>query len=426
MNVLIVGSGGREHALAWKLAQSPLIEKLYVAPGNPGTAEIAINVPIHESDFTELEDFCEREQVEMIVVGPEAPLVAGIADYFDGKPVKVVGPESTGARLEGSKAYSKTFLQRYGVPTARHATFSMAEVEQARAYLAQHPLPVVLKVDGLAAGKGVVVTSDKAEAEAFLNTVLVDAKFGTSGNKLVIEEFLDGVECSVFILTDGKDYQLLPMAKDYKRVGDGDTGPNTGGMGAVSPVPFVDRELRHRIRDEVILPTLKGMQAENMVYRGFLYIGLMIVKGTPYVLEFNVRMGDPETQAVLPRIQSDLLVLFNSLFDGTLAQHEIAIHPATTVTVVCASGGYPATADTGHAITGLDLVGDALVFHAGTTRNADGQLVNKGGRVFAVTAYGEGIPEAAAKAQAAAAQVQFQGRFFRSDIGQDLLRIQQV
>jgi phosphoribosylamine---glycine ligase len=422
MNVLILGSGGREHAFAWKLAQSALIDKLFVAPGNPGTAQIATNVAIHESDFTELEDFCEREQVEMIVVGPEAPLVAGIADYFDGKPVKIVGPESSGARLEGSKAYSKVFLERYGIPTAKYATFSMAEADKALAYLRAHPLPVVLKVDGLAAGKGVVVTSDFAEAEAFLNTVLVDAKFGTAGNKLVIEEFLDGIECSVFILTDGTDYQLLPMAKDYKRIGEGDKGPNTGGMGAVSPVPFTDRTFRHRVIEEVIAPTMKGIKAENMVYKGFLYFGLMNVNGTPYVLEFNCRMGDPETQAVLPRIQNDLLALFNALFDGSLKQHEVAIHPATCVTVVCAAEGYPGTYPKGRPITGIEDIEDAMVFQAGTGLDASGQLVTTGGRVLAVTAYGEGLPEAREKAVAAAQKIQFQGKQMRADIGTDLLR----
>jgi phosphoribosylamine---glycine ligase len=424
MNILIIGSGGREHALAWKLRQSPYCEKIFVAPGNAGTAQVATNVDIAITNFEVLAKFAADYDIMMVVVGQEAALVDGIHDYFKSldflKHVLVIGPCQDGAQLEGSKDFSKQFMRRHHIPTARYQTFTEANYQEAVAYLRTHAYPVVLKADGLAAGKGVVIAQSFEEATAQLDGMLHQRRFGEAGSKVVIEEFLQGIELSAFILTDGKKYVLLPEAKDYKRIGEGDSGLNTGGMGAISPVPFADAAFMEKVRTRVIEPTLQGLQADQISYSGFLFIGLMKVKGDPYVIEYNVRLGDPETEAILPRIKTDLFELFQALHDGELDQVNLEVDPRTAATIMLVAGGYPGDYQKGQLISGLDAVNDVHVFHAGTSRNQQQQVVANGGRVMALTALGDDLAAALATANAAAEKITWQNRYYRRDIGFDL------
>jgi len=424
MNVLILGSGGREHALTWKIKQSPLLDQLYCAPGNPGTAAFAVNLPIDPCDFDQIKEAVVRHNISMVVVGPEEPLVKGIADYFALEKALqgcfLVGPGSVGAQLEGSKDFAKAFMQRYAIPTAPYASFTAAQTEEAVAYLATIKPPYVLKADGLAAGKGVIILSDLGEAEQEVRAIL-GGKFGNAGNRIVIEAFLEGIEVSLFFLTDGKTYKILPHAKDYKRIGDGDTGLNTGGMGAVSPVPFVDEVFMKKVEERIIRPTIAGMKQEQMTYKGFVFVGLMNCGGDPYVIEYNVRMGDPETEVVMPRLRSDLLVLLKSLFTGKLGEESVEISPAFAVTVMLVSGGYPQTYAKGYPIFGLDQVQvkEALVFHAGT-KERNGAVVTSGGRVLAVTAQHPNLHEARHRAYRALSAIDFKDKNYRTDIGLDI------
>jgi phosphoribosylamine---glycine ligase len=424
MNVLIIGSGAREHALAWKLSQSPYAEQIFVAPGNAGTDEFHTSCAIDIHNFDEVAKFVTDFNIMMVVVGPENTLVEGIHDYFQEKDflrdVLVVGPKKLGAMLEGSKDFCKAFLQKNNIPTARYATFTEANYRDAVEYLRTHSYPVVLKADGLAAGKGVIIAPNFEEAIDSLEAMLRNKKFGNAGSKVVIEEYLQGIEVSVFILTDGKEYVLLPEAKDYKRIGEGDAGLNTGGMGAVSPVPFANEAFMQKVRERVIEPTIHGMQADNLDYTGFLFIGLMNVNGDPYVIEYNVRLGDPETEAILPRIKSDLFELFLALHDHKLGDFKLEIDPRTAATVFLVSGGYPEGFEKGKEISGLEQVdADTLVFHAGTKR-VDDKVLNNGGRVIAVTGLGNSMEEALAKANKAAETITWTDRYFRRDIGFDL------
>ncbi|SIQ53765.1 phosphoribosylamine--glycine ligase [Pontibacter lucknowensis] len=426
MNVLIIGSGAREHALAWKLSQSPYAEQIFVAPGNAGTDEFHTSCAIDIHNFDEVAKFVTDFNIMMVVVGPENTLVEGIHDYFQEKDflrdVLVVGPKKLGAMLEGSKDFCKAFLQKNNIPTARYETFTEANYRDAVEYLRTHSYPVVLKADGLAAGKGVIIAQTFEEAIDSLEAMLRNHKFGKAGSKVVIEEYLQGIEVSVFILTDGKEYVLLPEAKDYKRIGEGDAGLNTGGMGAISPVPFADETFMQKVRDRVIEPTIRGMQADNLDYTGFLFIGLMNVNGDPYVIEYNVRLGDPETEAILPRIKSDLFELFLALHDHKLGNFKLEIDPRTAATVFLVSGGYPEGFDKGKEISGLGQVdSDTLVFHAGTKR-VDDKIVNNGGRVIAVTGLGNTMEEALAKANKAAEAINWTDRYYRRDIGFDLAK----
>jgi phosphoribosylamine--glycine ligase len=424
MNILIIGNGGREHALAWKIRQSPRCSKLFVAPGNPGTAQVAENVPIATDDFSKLGEFCLAQSVSLLVVGPEAPLVKGIRDYFEQDPklqhILIVGPGKVGAQLEGSKDFSKQFMVRNGIPTAKARTFMAAELDQAMDYISTCKPPIVLKADGLAAGKGVIISLSQTEAKAVIKDMLVNKKFGEASAKVLIEEFLNGIEVSVFVLTDGKDYVILPEAKDYKRIGDGDTGPNTGGMGAVSPVVFATPTFMKRVEDEVVKPTIAGLQKDGIDYKGFIFVGIMNVGGTPYVIEYNARMGDPETQAVMPRIKSDLVDLLEAVGKGALQGKTIEIDPDHSVTIALVSGGYPGDYEKGKAIGGLGNYEPTLVFHAGTKQQQD-KVVTEGGRVLAVSGKGSSLEDARAKAYAVADQIQWDGLYFRKDIGQDLL-----
>jgi phosphoribosylamine--glycine ligase len=424
MNILIIGNGGREHALAWKIRQSPRCSKLFVAPGNPGTAQVAENVPIATDDFSSLGEFCLAQSISLLVVGPEAPLVKGIRDYFEQDPklqhILIVGPGKVGAQLEGSKDFSKQFMVRNGIPTAKARTFMAAELDQAMDYISTCKPPIVLKADGLAAGKGVIISLSQTEAKAVIKDMLVNKKFGEASAKVLIEEFLNGIEVSVFVLTDGKDYVILPEAKDYKRIGDGDTGPNTGGMGAVSPVVFATPAFMKRVEDEVVKPTIAGLQKDGIDYKGFIFVGIMNVGGTPYVIEYNARMGDPETQAVMPRIKSDLVDLLEAVGKGALQGKTIEIDPDHSVTIALVSGGYPGDYEKGKAIGGLGNYEPALVFHAGTKQQQD-KVVTEGGRVLAVSGKGSSLEDARAKAYAVADQIQWDGLYFRKDIGQDLL-----
>ncbi|CAN5904583.1 phosphoribosylamine--glycine ligase [soil metagenome] len=424
MNVLIIGSGGREHALAWKLSQSPYCEKIFIAPGNAGTAQLGTNVEIQITDFAELAKFATDFDVMMLVVGQEAALVDGIHDYFLNneylRHILVVGPCKAGAQLEGSKDFSKQFMQKYGIPTARYRTFTAETFEEALSYLESHTYPVVLKADGLAAGKGVIIAATPDEARLHLTEMLHNQKFGKASSKVVIEEYLTGVELSVFLLTDGKEYVLLPEAKDYKRIGEGDAGPNTGGMGAVSPVPFADPAFMQKVKDRVIGPTLRGLQEAKIHYSGFLFIGLMNVQGNPFVIEYNVRLGDPETEAILPRIKSDLFELFRALHDHQLGSFQLEVDPLTAATVMLVSDGYPESYETGRVIEGLQEVQRVLIFHAGTRLKENRQVVNNGGRVIAVTALGQNMEEALRQANEAAEKITWKGRYYRRDIGFDL------
>jgi len=427
MNILVLGSGGREHAFVWKMSQSPLCDELYVAPGNAGTAALAKNIAVSYNDFEGITNIIKEKAIDLVIVGPEEPLVNGIVEFIHGteglKNIKIIGPGKDGAQLEGSKDFSKTFMQKYGIPTAASKTFTVDTIHEGQEYLAQHALPIVLKADGLAAGKGVIIAENHQDAADTLNDMLMDGKFGTAGNKVVIEQFLKGIELSVFVLTDGKDYKILPEAKDYKRIGEDDTGPNTGGMGAVSPVLFADENFLKKVEEKVVKPTLEGLKAEGIHYVGFIFLGLMNVKGEPYVIEYNVRMGDPETEVVLPRIQSDLVSLMATTAKGTLADTELVISPQYAVTTVVVAGGYPGEYEKGKVITDINKTEDVLIFHAGTTFNKDAEVVTNGGRVLAFTGIANSLENAVSKSQRGAFGVHFEGKYYRHDIGLDLLRL---
>lgn len=429
MNILLIGSGGREHAFAWKIKQSPRCSNLYIAPGNAGTSLVGENVAIAADNFPELGKFCINKKITLVIVGPEAPLVQGIRDYFERtnelKHILLVGPGKTGAQLEGSKDFSKQFMLRHGVPTARARTFQSHESAQALTYLDGCKPPIVLKADGLAAGKGVIISPTVQEAKHAIHEMLVDKKFGEASSKVLIEEFLDGIELSVFVLTDGENYVVLPEAKDYKRIGDGDTGPNTGGMGAVSPVVFADHTFMQKVETQVIIPTVKGLKKDGIPYKGFIFIGLMNIKGEPYVIEYNARMGDPETEAVLTRIDSDLVELFEACAKGELQNKKIQINPHYAVTVIMASGGYPDNFEKGHLISGLDSAGAAHVFHAGTSRK-DNQVVTTGGRVLAITGNAHTLEKAAQQAYETVGRISWKDAYYRKDISQDLARIEKA
>ncbi|MBI1768476.1 MAG: phosphoribosylamine--glycine ligase [Bacteroidetes bacterium] len=424
MNILIIGNGGREHAFAWKISQSPKCNKLFVAPGNAGTSLIATNVPIAVDDFRQLGSFCLEQTINLILVGPEVPLVKGIRDYFSAdeklKNILMVGPDKTGAQLEGSKDFSKQFMLRHNIPTAKAKTFFSNQSKEASLYLENLQPPFVLKADGLAAGKGVVISSSLNEAKLAVREMLEEKKFGKASAKVLIEEFLDGIELSVFVLTDGKDYVLLPEAKDYKRIGDGDTGPNTGGMGSVSPVPFADQTFMKKVEEKIVKPTVNGLKKENVEYKGFVFIGLMNVKGEPYVIEYNARMGDPETQSVMMRIKNDFVELLIACAMGELKNQKIEIDPSYVTTVVMAAGGYPDYYEKGKIISGLTNATTAQVFYAGTKRSGE-EIITDGGRVLAVTAKGLSLREAKQNAYKAINEIQWEGKYFRKDIGDDLL-----
>lgn len=426
MNILIIGNGGREHAFAWKIKQSNRCNKLFVAPGNAGTAELATNVPIAVDNFEAIGKFCLEQNINLVVVGPEAPLVKGIRDYFEQdqnlKHILLIGPGKEGAQLEGSKDFSKQFMLRHGVPTAKAKTFLVHEVNAAFEYLDECAPPIVLKADGLAAGKGVIITPDINEAKSTIREMLVDKKFGEASTKVLIEEFLSGIELSVFVLTDGKDYVILPEAKDYKRIGEGDTGPNTGGMGAISPVPFADEAFMKKVEDQIIKPTITGLHKENIDYKGFIFIGLMNCSGDPYVIEYNARMGDPETQAVLPRIKNDFVDLLVDAAEGNLSGKKVESTADYAATVVMVSGGYPGDYPKGKAISGLEAPNPALVFHAGS-RQVNGHIVTDGGRVLAITGRGADMASACEKAYAGVAKLSWEGVYFRKDIGMDLMNL---
>jgi phosphoribosylamine---glycine ligase len=423
MNILILGSGGREHTFAWKISQSPLCKQLFVAPGNSGTSKTAKNIDINVTDFESIKALVLNENITMVVVGPEDPLVLGIHDFFlednDLNHVTVIGPQAKAAQLEGSKEFAKEFLIRHDIPTAAYKSFTKENVEEGNLFLETLNPPYVLKADGLAAGKGVLILNNLDEAKRELKQMLVDAKFGDASTKVVIEEFLDGIELSCFVLTDGKDYKILPTAKDYKRIGEGDTGLNTGGMGAISPVPFADKALMTKIEERIVKPTILGLQKDNLPYKGFIFIGLIMVGNDPFVIEYNVRMGDPETEAVLPRLKNDLVQIFLAIGSGTLKDIKIEIDKRSTATVMLVSGGYPEAYEKGMKINGIESIKDALVFHAGA-KVKDSKVITSGGRVMAITSFGKDHKEALTKTYQNIEKLHFDKMYYRKDLGFDL------
>jgi len=423
MNILLIGSGGRENALAWKMAQSHQCDQIFIAPGNPGTAAFGTNLPIEINDFDALKKAAIEHQIEMIVVGPEEPLVKGIYDFFANDSstahINVIGPSAKAAQLEGSKAFSKHFMQRHQIPTASYAEFTLENYEQGLAYISAHALPIVLKADGLAAGKGVIIAATHQEALTSFKEMLKDKQFGAASDKVVIEQFLEGIEVSVFALTDGTNYQIIGHAKDYKRIGEGDTGLNTGGMGCVSPVPFMDKAFMAKVNAQIVEPTIKGIQQEGLVYKGFVFFGLMNCQGEPYVIEYNCRLGDPETEVILPRLETDLVSLLAAADNGTLEDVNIQYHEAYFATVMAVSAGYPGSYQKNFPIIGIETaqqLSDSLVFQAGTGFQ-ENAIVTKGGRVLTVTSQGKDLQQAVQKAQKALSTIQFEGMYFRKDIG---------
>jgi phosphoribosylamine---glycine ligase len=422
VRILLLGSGGREHAIAWKISQSSLCEKLFIAPGNAGTEDCGENVNISYNDFLAVQSLCLREHIELVIVGPEEPLVNGIYDYFRSdaalRNIALIGPSQFAAQLEGSKAFAKAFMQRHNIPTASYREFDLTNYEEGVSYLQSLPIPIVLKADGLAGGKGVIICQNHVEAMAEFELMIQQSKFGEAGKKVVVEEFLKGIELSMFALVDGRSYVLLPEAKDYKRIGEGDTGLNTGGMGAVSPVPFADGEFMRKVKERVIEPTVKGLQQENFEYKGFVFFGLINVRGEPYVIEYNCRMGDPETEVVIPRLKNDLVELFLAVSQQRLSEIEIKIDPRAAATVVAVSGGYPGNYEIGFEIDGLDILkeDDVIIFHAGTTRLGDIAVTN-GGRVLTITSFGDTISRAARRSSEMMEFLDFHGIYYRRDIG---------
>lgn len=429
MNILLLGSGGREHALAWKISQSYHCTQLFIAPGNPGTAKLGTNINVGVNDFSSIKELCIENLIDIVVVGPEDPLVNGIYDFLKEdeklKNLIIVGPSRQAAQLEGSKAFSKKFMQRHHIPTAAYAEFTKENFEEGKKYIVQHTLPIVLKADGLAAGKGVIIASTHNEALKTFEDMLINSQFGNAGKKVVIEEFLNGIEVSVFVLTDGKDYQIIGHAKDYKRIGEGDTGLNTGGMGCVTPVPFVDDVFMKKVEEKIIKPTVNGLAKENLVYNGFIFFGLINVNNEPFVIEYNCRMGDPETEVVMPRLQTDLVALFAAMDNGTLADANISFSEKSFATVVAVSGGYPGDYEKNKLITfsppleGTGVV--SIIFQAGTKLNDAGNLVTNGGRVLTVTSQGKNIGDAVIKSKDILEQISFEGMYFRKDIGYEFI-----
>jgi phosphoribosylamine---glycine ligase len=422
MKILLLGSGGREHAFAWKLSQSKLVSQLFIAPGNAGTSQCGQNVVLKLSDFDAIGKFCKKESINMVVVGPEEPLVNGLYDFFQSdstlQKIHFIGPSKQGAQLEGSKAFSKAFMERHHIPTAAYREFELKNYQEGIEYLNQHALPIVLKADGLAAGKGVLICQSHIEAMAEFELMLQQNKFGEASKKVVVEEFLDGIELSVFVLTDGKDYVLLPEAKDYKRIGEGDRGLNTGGMGAVSPVPFATTGFMHKVEEKIIKPTIDGLAKENIDYKGFIFFGLIKVNGQPFVIEYNCRMGDPETEVVIPRLENDLAELFVSAATANLAKTKISIDKRSAATVMAVSGGYPGSFEKGFPIYGLkqNLSSDSMIFHAGTIQ-IDNEVQTNGGRVLCVSSFGANITEAVSKSKEVLKEIDYDGMYYRKDIG---------
>ena len=423
MNILILGSGGREHTFAWKISQSSFCNSLFIAPGNAGTEKLGTNINLNIADFKSIKDFALDKQIDLIIVGPEEPLVNGIYNFFKRdvklQNITVIGPSQEGAQLEGSKKYAKEFMKKYNIPTANYNSFDKNSLKEGYKFLESISPPYVLKADGLAAGKGVLIIENLEDAKKELKNMVIDSKFGNASKTVVIEEFLEGVELSVFVLTDGNSYKILPSAKDYKRIGEGDNGLNTGGMGAVSPVPFADRFYMEKVEREIIKPTIAGIQKENIIYQGFIFIGLINVKGEPKVIEYNVRMGDPETEVVIPRIKSDLLNLLKGIGDGTFSEKDLEIENKATATVILASNGYPEKYEKDKLINGLEIIENSLVFHAGTKKEDENILTN-GGRVLAVTSYGKDIKEALKISYSSVDNISFENKYFRKDIGFDL------
>ncbi len=417
--VLILGSGGREHALGWKIAQSPLCKKLYFGPGNAGTSIIGENIPLDILDFKAIEKIIDKHKIKLLVVGPEAPLVEGIVDYFKKHKVMVIGPDKAGAQLEGSKSFANAFMKKYSIPTAKSVDITKKNLKEGYSLIDKQKSKIVLKADGLAAGKGVLILDDKKEAKRQLKAMILDKKFGEASKKVVIEVFLDGIEFSVFVLTDGKNYQVLPVAKDYKRIGEGDTGLNTGGMGAVSPPPFVDSMLMKVVDKKVIKPTIKGLKQSGFDYKGFVFIGMILVKNKPYVIEYNVRMGDPETEVVIPRMNNDLLKMLVSLHKGKIAKQKVEVKNKTAATIMLVSGGYPEAYEKGKSITITEGITDSIVFHAGTLQKGK-EIVTNGGRVIAITSLAKNHKKAIKKSLSNIPKINFDGKHYRKDIGFDL------
>lgn len=424
MNILLLGSGGREHALAWKMQQSKLCNKLFIAPGNAGTASIGINIDVNANDFNAQKQFCLENKIDIVVVGPEEPLVNGIYDFYTNddelKNLIIVAPSKKAAQLEGSKSFSKQFMQRHQIPTAAYAEFTLENFEEGKKYISNHSLPIVLKADGLAAGKGVIICETTEKALLVLEEMLVKKQFGNASSKVVVEEFLQGIELSVFVVTNGKNYKIIGHAKDYKRIGEGDTGLNTGGMGCVTPIPFADTNFMQKVEEKIIAPTIQGLQKENLTYNGFIFFGLMNNNGNPFVIEYNCRLGDPETEVVLPRLKTDLLTLFLAMYNNTLADTTVEYHDGNFATIMAVSGGYPQEYEKNKKIIGLEKMeknNATHIFHAGTKFDTEGNILTNGGRVLAVTAQAATLQEAVEKSKNVLQAISFEGMYFRNDIG---------